>query len=143
MRHPDESLALAALFDCWTPKWKTVRNLGGFTSNLNQALIAFGFKLTAEAPFWIGRMTTDGKLQHDILLEDVEQAAILLTPRQIYSPGFLFVFRRHVPARIILAAKSGLWWSVWDGVHERPTFDISTAEYLPRGKHARSSTRSL
>lgn len=135
MKHADESLAIAALFDCWHPKWRTACGLTGFQGNIRQALRAFGMEHLEGTPFLLDRMTTDDALRETVLTAQFEEAAILLTPRQLYSPGFLHVFRRAVPAHMILAIKSTLWWAVWDRTSPiDPHFHISTAEYSPRAR---------
>ena len=135
--HQDESLALACLFDCWWPKWKAVDEPMGFSADIRPAIRAFGFVVTPGSPFGISRMCgPSDDLSKEAFAAHEEHAAICTTAR-LRSPGFLNIFRRSYPERMILCVKSGLWWVVWDkSTPTRPHLYISTAEYLPRGKGA-------
>jgi len=130
-RHPDEPVALAALFDCWKPKWRAVDGPFLFFHDITPALRAFGFEPSQNGMFYITRMT-DAESLAPIGETNHEEWAALCDHRQIKTPEYLRVFRRTHPAHIILAAKSGLFWTVWDKTTPtRPQFHISTAEYIP------------
>ena len=109
MKHHDESMALAALFDCWTPTWRVVDGPHWFRTDVTQALRSFGFTPLQPSTFSMTRM---GKNAIDI--GPHKQTAILLTTPQLRGSAFIFTFRRDPPQYLILAAKSGLWWAVWD-----------------------------
>ena len=126
----DESLALAALFDCWQPKWRQIDGPHGFLTDIKPALLAFGFNFVSGSPLSLHRMTKDNWLSMTAGRHD--QFGMLCTYAQLRSPNFLHAFRRFPPERVILCAKSGLWWIVWDiNAISRPRLHISTAEYLP------------
>lgn len=132
MKHHDESMALAALFDCWTPKWRKINGPYGFKADIRPALLAFGFEPKTASPFYLVRYPS---FIHCHPGEPFDEGACLLTTQELRSPSFLSLFRRRQPHKIILAAKSGLWWSVWTrATTANVTFHISTAEYIPRGK---------
>ena len=133
-RHHDESMALAALFDCWAPRWKAVNVHPNIRDDVSGALETFGFYFYETSPFLLSRLNGIGPAFDST----VQEAAILLTGAELRGPIFLALFRRFPPQKMILAAKSGLWWAVWDygAAPYRTSLDISTAEYIPSKKRA-------
>ena len=99
------------------------------------AVGAFGLRIVSKSPFLMARFTNLTGLDHNIT-----EAAVLLTAPDLRTRGFLSLFRRRTPQKIIFAAKSGLWWAVWDNENIRidgsPSFHISTAEYIPSKNRA-------
>ena len=134
-KHHDESMALAALFDCWTPTWKKINGPYGFRTDIRPALGAFGFDHTTASPFYLARSPSFESCRPE---PGPEEAACLLNITELRSPWFLGLFRRRAPSAMVLAAKSGLWWAIWDkrGSPSETLFDISTAEYIPSKNRA-------
>ena len=125
MKH-DESAALACLFDCWQPKWRKVDGPYGFLTDIKPALKAFGFECVSGAPLRLAKHTVG------IRFDMCEESALLCAHRDLMSNGLIGRFRRSYPSRVILCAKSGLYWVVWDkSTPTNPRFYISTAEYTP------------
>ena len=139
-KHHDESMALAALFDCWRPMWRTVDGPHGFGTPANVALSSFGFD--AGHPGVGFCIIKFGAKPYGLGLDSFvsggsTQVAALLTVSELRSAGFIRVYRRTPPRHVILAAKSGLWWAVWDlGGKTGPFFHVSTAEYIPSKNRA-------
>ena len=141
-KHHDESMALAALFDCWTPIWKKIYGPYHFRTNIGPALGAFGFDCVSSltSPFMLARSNKRGGTFGVVLEGQQDEAAILCEHADLRSHEFIRVFRRLPPHHMILSAKSGLWWSVWDGLYKKTAattiFHISTAEYIPSKNRA-------
>ena len=133
-KHHDESMALAALFDCWTPSWRFVDGPHGFKTDVMPALRAFGFSQMTASPFTLSRLAC-GSQEARI---NAGEVALLVTAPQLRDAAFLSLFRRFRPNHIILAAKSGLWWGVWNHASQNSQtyFHISTAEYIPSKNRA-------
>ena len=135
--HKGERQSIALLLKYWRPKWKILYGPSGFVGDQARFLESYGFIMakyepgkktgavlirlpnlpTAESVRWLTEVVLDGGLDEVIVLTAIEH---------LRHPGFLWVFRRKLPAHIFMVPTQNFWWVIWKADHSGlPTFEIA------------------